>query len=149
MGSAETVQRRRRIVVADDLDEPTALMCLAHELAHLRMHKWSRDSRCHGVVRLEAGSVAYLLLARLGCLPDVPSADLVTRPAVVVGRTPPVRLIETLGGRVVATADRLYEAAERYLVPPSRPSAHELASRLATSRVFEVEDGEPGPLMDV
>ncbi|HET6759534.1 MAG TPA: hypothetical protein VFH20_09680, partial [Propionibacteriaceae bacterium] len=116
-GKAETGLRRRRIVVPDDLDAPMALMCLAHELAHLRMHKWAGDSGCQGVVRLEAGSVAYVLLARLGCLPDLPSADFVVRPAGVVGRTPPVRLIETLGGRVVATAGRLFDAAEQYLLP--------------------------------
>lgn len=144
LGGAETVLRRRRIIVAEDLDGPMALMGLAHELAHLRMHKWSRDTSCHGAVRLEAGSVAYLLLARLGCLPDLPSADLVTRPAGVVGRTPPVRLIETLGGRVVATAGRLFDAAEQYLLPRRSPT-RDVNSGLRASGALDAMEVEPGP----
>lgn len=122
-GGAETADGRRQIVVADDVDVPMAAVSLAHELAHLRMHKRFHGASCHGVMRLEATSAAYLVLSRLGCLPDQPSADLIARTTGVVSRTPPVRLIETLGGRVVATANRLYDAAERHLPPPHLHSA--------------------------
>ncbi|MEU4193596.1 ImmA/IrrE family metallo-endopeptidase [Kribbella sp. NPDC026611] len=112
---AATVHRAGRIVVDDDLDVPMATMSLAHELAHLRMHKHSHGSRCQGVIRVEADAVAYLLLARLGCLPDRPSADLIARTSAVVGKSAPIRVIETLGGRVVSTGNRLYDVADRHL----------------------------------
>ncbi|GAA2811595.1 hypothetical protein GCM10010522_31730 [Kribbella solani] len=123
-GGAETVRRQGLIVVADDLELPLATMGLAYELAHLKMHKGSRDSVCHGVARLEATSAAYVLLSRFGCLPGRPSADLMARTTGIVGRASPVRQIETLGGRVVATANRLFAAAELYLpadIPPASP----------------------------
>ncbi|WP_134119371.1 ImmA/IrrE family metallo-endopeptidase [Kribbella kalugense] len=140
---AETADRRRRIVVADDLDVPMAAMSLAHELAHLRMHKRLRGASCHGVIRLEATSAAYLVLSRLGCLPDQSSADLIARTTGVVSRTPPVRLIETLGGRVVATANRLYDAAERHLPPPHLQPAK---PTLLTDAPRRAEIGTPGHL---
>jgi hypothetical protein len=90
------------------------VMRLAHELAHLRMHKLSRDSGCHGLARLEAESVAYTMLARFGVLPELQ----MTSAAGTIGRNPSVRLVETLGGRVVATAGRLIGATERHLLPP-------------------------------
>ncbi|GAA3097034.1 hypothetical protein JOF29_006038 [Kribbella aluminosa] len=127
-GGAETLHRGRRIVVADDLDVPMATMALAHELAHHRMHKRSRESSCHGIARLEASSVAFMLASRLGCLPDQPTTDLIATTAGIVGRTPPVRQVETLGGRVVAAANRLYDAVDRYLSPPQmRPGAPAVA----------------------
>ncbi|MFI5696484.1 ImmA/IrrE family metallo-endopeptidase [Kribbella sp. NPDC051586] len=133
-----TVHRARRIVVADDLDVPTATMSLAHELAHLRMHKHSRDLRCHGVIRVEADAVAYLLLARLGCLPDRPSADLIARTSAVVGKNAPTRMIETLGGRVVSTGNRLYDAADRHLSANIRH-----AGLVVASSELAVDSGEP------
>ncbi|NUR97913.1 MAG: hypothetical protein HOV67_21990 [Kribbellaceae bacterium] len=142
-GGAETGDGRR-IVVADDLDVPMAAMSLAHELAHLRMHKGFRGASCHGVMRLEATSAAYLVLSRLGCLPDQPAADLIARTTGVVSRTPPVRLVETLGGRVVATANRLYDAAERHLPPPHlRASGPTL---LADDATAQLRSGSPGHL---
>ena len=111
---AITDRRRRRVIVSDELDGSVAAMRLAHELAHLRMHKLSRDSGCHGLARLEAESVAYTMLARFGVLP----AHQMASAAGTIGRNPSVRLVETLGGRVVATAGRLIGATERHLPTP-------------------------------
>ncbi|TCC38873.1 hypothetical protein [Kribbella speibonae] len=124
---AETDHRRRRIVIADGLDDPVAVMSLAHELAHLRMHKLSRGAGCYGLTRLEAQSVAYMLLARFGVTPDAASRDLITSAAGTIGKSPSVRLVETLGGRVVATARRLIDATtphlgrQAQLRPPGTP----------------------------
>ena len=111
---AITDRRRRRVIVSDELDGSVAAMRLAHELAHLRMHKLSRDSGCHGLARLEAESVAYTMLARFGVLP----AHQMASAAGTIGRNPSVRLVETLGGRVVATAGRLIGAMDRHLPTP-------------------------------
>ena len=116
---SETDHRQRRIVVTGDLGVAAAVLSLAHELAHVRMHKLSRDSTCHGITRLEADSAAYVLAARFGCLPDGPSASLVGRAAGVIGRRPSARLVETLGGRAVAAARRLIDATEQHL--PQEP----------------------------
>jgi hypothetical protein len=75
------------------------------------MHKLSRDSGCHGLARLEAESLAYMMLARFGVLP----AHQMASAAGTIGRNPSVRLVETLGGRVVATAARLIGTTERHL----------------------------------
>lgn len=108
---AITDRRRRRVIVSDDLDGAVAAMRLAHELAHLRMHKMSPDSGCHGLSKLEAESVAYTTLARFGVLPTHQMASA----AGTIGRNPPIRLVETLGGRVVAAAGRLIGDTERRL----------------------------------
>ncbi|WP_327640850.1 hypothetical protein OHB24_21395 [Kribbella sp. NBC_00482] len=117
-GGAETDHRRKRILVADDPDDPVAVLSLAHELAHLRMHKLSRDAGCHGLARLEATSVAYAVVARYGLVPGGPSHDLITSATATIGRAPSVRLVETLGGRVVVAAERLISATERHLPTP-------------------------------
>ncbi|MEU4294804.1 hypothetical protein AB0E63_41835 [Kribbella sp. NPDC026596] len=144
-GGAETDHRRRLIVVADDLEVALATMGLAHELAHLRMHKRSRDSGCYGLTRLEATSAAYVLLSRFGCLPDRPSADLLPRTTSVVGRTAHVRQIETLGGRVVSAANRLYAAAERHLPPPRiRPADPIVTDRRIVTHSFDAGVTERG-----
>ncbi|MBP2356196.1 hypothetical protein JOF29_007306 [Kribbella aluminosa] len=145
---AETADRRRRIVVADDLDVPMAAMSLAHELAHLRMHKGFHGASCRGAVRLEATSAAYLVLSRLRCLPDQSSADLIARTTGVVSRTPPVRLIETLGGRVVAAANRLYDAAERHLPPPHLHPAKPTLLADASEGLRSRTPGHPDPGSD-
>ncbi|WP_134000774.1 hypothetical protein [Kribbella sp. VKM Ac-2566] len=111
---AVTDLQRRRVTVSEELDGSVAVMSLAHQLAHLRMHKLSRNSGCHGLVRLEAESVAYVTLARFGVLPEYQMASSVA----TLGRRPPVRLVETLGGRVVAAAGRLIDSTERYLPAP-------------------------------
>ncbi|GAA3114289.1 hypothetical protein JOF29_003714 [Kribbella aluminosa] len=115
MRGGGTDHRRRRIVVPGEFDDPVVALSLAHELAHLRMHKLSRDSGCHGLVRLEAASVAYTLLARFGVVPGGVSTDLIPSVSGMVGRSPAARLVETLGGRVVAVAGRLIDAAERHI----------------------------------
>ncbi|GAA3112986.1 hypothetical protein JOF29_002832 [Kribbella aluminosa] len=115
MRGGGTDRRRRRIVVPGEFDDPVVALRLAHELAHLRMHKLSRDSGCHGLVRLEAASVAYTLLARFGVVPGGVSTDLIPSVSGMVGRSPAARLVETLGGRVVAVAGRLIDAAERHI----------------------------------
>jgi len=121
---AETQYSRRRIIVGEDLPPAFAVMGLAHELAHLRMHKLSPGARCHGLSKLEADCVGYLVLARFGCLPDMSAVDLVGDPTRTVGRKPSTRVVETLGGRVVTVAQRLVQATERYLSAPQEVARH-------------------------
>ncbi|MEV6273389.1 hypothetical protein AB0L64_39905 [Kribbella sp. NPDC051936] len=134
LNGATTDRQKRRVTVSDELEGSVAAMSLAHELAHLRMHKLSRDSGCHGLVRLEAESVAYLTLARFGALPVQQMASA----AATLGRRPATRLVETLGGRVVAAAGRLIDSTERYL-PTPRISRHPGCSGPIT---FDAEDRE-------
>ncbi|NIK61287.1 hypothetical protein BJY22_007004 [Kribbella shirazensis] len=126
-----------------------AAFSLAHELSHLWMHKRSRDSGCHGLTRLEADSAAYTLLARFGCLPIAPSPALITSATAVIGRKPPSRLVETLGGRVVASASRLISATAEYL-PTSAGTGRDLTGRSfgvsePTAIGFEMESARPEP----
>lgn len=133
---AATDRQRRQVTVSDELDGSMAAMSLAHQLAHLRMHKLSRSSGCHGLVRLEAESVAYMTLGRFGVLPEYQMAS----PVATLGRRPAVRLVETLGGRVVAAAGRLIDSTERYLPAPQilRPTAR------SEPTSFDTEDQELG-----
>ncbi|TDC16401.1 hypothetical protein [Kribbella albertanoniae] len=106
-GGSVTDVRRRRIILDADLDVPSASVALAHEVAHLRMHKLSSGQVCGGLSELEAESVAYTVLARFGCPMDGSSSGRLFAAARGVGRKPSARLVETLGGRVVSAAGRL------------------------------------------
>ncbi|MFI5735010.1 hypothetical protein ACIA49_33165 [Kribbella sp. NPDC051587] len=142
---AETQFSRHRIIVRDDLSPALSVMGLAHELAHLRMHKMSRSVTCHGLSRLEADCVGYLVLARFGCLPDVPPVDLVGDAARTVGRKPPTRLVETLGGRVVTAAQRLVQATEKQMSAPTGTEFRVQKSlRSAAGHWQEPEPHHPG-----
>lgn len=107
-------RRRRQIVLSPELDPREAAGRIAHELAHVRMHKLSSSSGCRGVVELEAESVAYAVLARYGCAVDRSTSDRLSAVASVVGSRPPARLIDAMGSRVVTAATRLSLAAERH-----------------------------------
>ncbi|MFF1819748.1 ImmA/IrrE family metallo-endopeptidase [Kribbella sp. NPDC058245] len=114
-------RRRRQIVLSPSLDPHGAAGRIAHELAHLRMHKLSSGSRCHGLMELEAESVAYAVLARYGCVVDRRTAERLSAVASVVGHRPPARMVDALGGRVVTVAGRLAGAAERHLESRAAP----------------------------
>ena len=134
---AITDRRRRRVTVSEELDGSVAALSLAHELAHIRMHKLSLGSGCHCLLRLEAESVAYVTLARFGVLPVHEMASA----AATLGRRPAARLVETLGGRVVAAAGRLIDFAERRLPTPQVPR-HAVRSAPIT---FDMENRELEP----
>ncbi|MEU0095604.1 ImmA/IrrE family metallo-endopeptidase [Kribbella sp. NPDC006257] len=142
-GEAMTDHRRRRIAISPDLDVPDASSALAHELAHLRMHKFSRGQACTGIAELEADSVAYTVLAHFGRLGDGSPGQLV-RAAPVLGSNPSARLIETLGGRVVTAAGRLISATEQHLPSPSRTGRSPAQLVAASTDLTPVQDRQPG-----
>ncbi|GAB3930428.1 hypothetical protein GCM10029976_032260 [Kribbella albertanoniae] len=114
-------RRRRQIVLSPGLDPRGAAGRIAHELAHLRMHKLPSGSGCCGLVELEADSVAYAVLARYGCVVDRSTSERLAAVASVVGSRPPARLIDAIGGRVVTAAGRLAGAAERHMESKAVP----------------------------
>lgn len=113
----------RRIQVPPELDETAAASLLAHQLAHAlcpgeRVDAVSADSAaCHGVRRVMADSVAYLVLAALG----VRVAHLLFPPpsqwAGTDVRSDSSAAIRAVGDQVVRTSTRmrrrLTEAAAR------------------------------------
>ncbi|GAA1892376.1 toprim domain-containing protein [Actinomadura bangladeshensis] len=103
----------RRIQVPPELDESAAASLLAHQLAHAlcpggRIDAVSADSAaCHGVRRVMADSVAYLVLAELG-LPVVhlsfPSASQWAGTDV---RSDSSAAIRAVGDQIVRTSTRI------------------------------------------
>jgi DNA primase len=62
--------------VADDLEDTAAVVALAHELGHVLLNHPTRplalaSPSCRGVWKIEADSVAYLVLRHLGMDPSV------------------------------------------------------------------------------
>lgn len=111
MGVAVTDFGRRRIVVADGV----AVSALAHELAHLRMHKprYGRGAPCVGVSKLEAESVAYVVLSYFGLAVEGLSAGSLA--AARTSKQRADRVAQTLGERVTFAARRLIGSTEAYL----------------------------------
>ncbi|WP_344162589.1 ImmA/IrrE family metallo-endopeptidase [Kribbella yunnanensis] len=144
VGGSATDTRRRRIVLDADLDLPSTTAALAHELAHLRMHKLSAGEVCQGLNELEAESVAFTVLTRFGCPMDGSSSGRLFGAAARVGRSPSPRLVQTLGGRVASTAGRLIKAAEQHL-PRSGSRREVQVWEYRTSLGVNLDD--PGPRM--
>ncbi|MFC0622436.1 hypothetical protein [Kribbella deserti] len=119
---------RGRIASREDAGTTLAAAMVAHELAHVRMHKRTRDRTCRGLAQLEANSVAYLLLAHFGRAVDVSPSLSLAAAAARFGKKHPERAIQMLGGRVLFTARRLIDATERHL------HASETTSRRARQR---------------
>jgi hypothetical protein len=70
----------KQIVVADHLDDFTAVKRLAHEVGHVRLHSAPDVSgagsvMCRGVREIEAESVAYIVLAHHGLSVEASSFD--------------------------------------------------------------------------
>ncbi|WP_138640723.1 toprim domain-containing protein [Actinomadura geliboluensis] len=121
-------QPDRRIHLPPELDDTTAASCLAHQLAHaLRTGghidaAGSHSAPCHGVRRVLADSVAYLVLAELG----MPVAHL-SFPAPRLWAGADVRAnssaaVRVVGDQIVRTATRIRRRLTE--APPSdAPSA--------------------------
>jgi hypothetical protein len=110
----------RQIVVADHLDDRTAVARLAHEIGHMRMHSASDISQagnvmCRGIREVEAESVAYILLAHHGFSIESASFDYIGGWAELVDPGEPANVIKATGARVVNTARQLIGSTDRYL----------------------------------
>lgn len=134
IGESVTNYARRRIVVDQDLDDVSVVARLAHELAHIRMHKPARANSatpCVGLGKVEAESVAYVLLSRFGVPADGASSGALLA-ARMIRKQRAEQVVQTLGGRVVAAAERLMNATEQYLQQP--PTGHPPARRAFLTR---------------
>lgn len=103
----------RLLKIPADLDDGAAAALLAHQLGHLQLHGGRHDgldgdpAACHGVRRVEADSVAHLLLAPLGLESAGMDFPAVARWAGTDVRTNPLTAIRTVGDRVLRTATQL------------------------------------------
>jgi hypothetical protein len=110
----------REIVIADHLDEVTAVARLAHELGHVRLHSapdvvGAGSVMCRGVREVEAESVAYIVLAHHGLSTDASSFDYVAGWAALVDPEQPESVIKATGARVVNAARQVIDSTSQYL----------------------------------
>ncbi|TCC52142.1 hypothetical protein E0H73_40100 [Kribbella pittospori] len=110
----------KQIVVADHLDDVTAVARLAHEVGHMRMHSapdmhGAESITCRGVREVEAESVAYVVLAHHGLSIEASSFDYIAGWARTVEPEEPASVIKATGARVVNTARQLIDSTDRYL----------------------------------
>lgn len=104
---------RRRIPVAPELDDTTAAALLAHQLAHAlhpgdHIDTVSASSPfCHGVRRVFADSVTYLVLADLGLDVSQLSFAPPRRWAGTDARANPAGAVRAVGEQIVRTSTRL------------------------------------------
>ncbi|TDD71114.1 toprim domain-containing protein [Actinomadura rubrisoli] len=103
----------RRIRIAPELDEATAASMLAHQLAHAIRPGGHIDTvsttsaPCHGVRRVLADSVAYLVLADLGLEVSHLSFPPPRQWAGTDSRTDTSAVIRAVGDQIVRTGARL------------------------------------------
>ncbi|MBB6566654.1 hypothetical protein HPO96_20825 [Kribbella sandramycini] len=114
-------RRRRQIVLSPELGARDAAGRIAHELAHLRMHKLSSGSVCRGLVEFEAECVAYGVLARCGAVGDGVVPERLVASAAAVGLRPPARLVDAVGTRVVNAVGRIAGVVETHLGQSGEP----------------------------
>lgn len=119
----------RRIIIDPELGDLAAASALAHQLAHV-MRRGDRPdppdasrAHCHGSRRVEADSVAHLLLHHLGAEPFEMAFPPVAAWAGDDPRAQPLATVKTVGDRVLRTASLL----RRRLPPRAEPTAHPTA----------------------
>jgi hypothetical protein len=117
----------RQVVVADHLDEVTAVARLAHEVGHLRMHSAAEIAdagsiMCRGIREVEAESVAYIVLAHHGLKTDGSSFPYVASWASTVDQNEPEKVIQSTGPHVVNVARQLIESTSQHLRPEPEPA---------------------------
>ncbi|MCW2912139.1 MAG: primase catalytic core domain protein [Actinomycetia bacterium] len=112
---------QRRIPVAPDLADTGAVGVLAHQIGHLLLHheQVDRDNSpaCHGVRRVEADSIAYLVLARAGL--DTSGLDFppLAGWAGTDPRAQPLGTITMVGDRILRTTARIRKELDA--LPPT------------------------------
>jgi hypothetical protein len=127
-----TDYRAKEIVVAEHLDEVTAVARLAHEVGHMRLHS-APDVRaagsviCHGIREVEAESVAYIVLAHHGLTIEGSSFPYVANWAASVDPREPEQVIKATGARVVNAARQIIDSTSQY-PQPGRPGAGQALS---------------------
>ncbi|MEU9019386.1 toprim domain-containing protein [Actinomadura sp. NPDC048394] len=103
----------RRVQVAPELDDTTAATLLAHQLAHAVGAGGSDDTitmdsaSCHGVRRVVADSVAYIVLTSLGLDASHLSFPPPRRWAGTDVRTDSAGAVRAIGGRITHTSGQL------------------------------------------
>lgn len=96
----------RTVRVREDVSPAQALKTLAHELAHVYLHRdTSEYFTCRGRCEVEAESVAYLVCQALGLASDEYSFPYVARWAD--GKA---EVVQETAGRVIETAHHILEA---------------------------------------
>ncbi|MEV5830484.1 toprim domain-containing protein [Spirillospora sp. NPDC052242] len=108
----------RRLVLPPELDDVSAASLLAHQFAHVIQPKGQLDGAhgqpagCHGVRRVIADSVAYLLLAEMGLPVDHLRFTPAESWAGTDARAAPAAAVRAVGERIVSTAMRLWRRLE-------------------------------------
>jgi DNA primase len=115
-----------RIPVDPALTDHQAAEHLAHQLAHLELHQRICDGDCAGVLRVEADSVAYLVLRHLRADPSMEFPPVASW-AGEDERSRPLGAVMVVCGRVLRTAFRLRSKLDAL---PAEASAQELSKNL-------------------
>ncbi|GAA3598556.1 ArdC family protein [Kribbella ginsengisoli] len=109
----------KKVVVATHLDDVSAVACLAHEIAHMRMHSIQEvvaagTIMCRGTREVEAESVAYVLLSHHGLETDQSSFGYIAGWAATVDKGTPEKVLQATGRRVTAMAKQLINSTDRF-----------------------------------
>ncbi|MEU7890635.1 toprim domain-containing protein [Microbispora bryophytorum] len=134
---------RRFIRVADHLDDNTAVAAVAHELAHVMLKHPAEAPAvtspvCRGIAKLQADSVAYLVLRRLGMDAHIGFPS-VSSWAGADPRAPRFGTMLAVGDRVLLTAS---------LVTTHMDSASRTTTDVQQGRTKDVRRAEPEPAQD-
>lgn len=138
----------REIVIANHLDDVTAVARLAHEVGHMRLHSapdvaGAGSVMCRGVREVEAESVAYIVLAHHGLSTEASSFDYVAGWAALVDPKEPERVIKATGARVVNASRQLIDSTSQYL-KANRPTLPPVPARAPDSLFLPPELDGPG-----
>jgi DNA primase len=125
-----TTWRNRLIRICPEANPEHAVLALAHQLAHVLLHRRiarlepSRTVPCHGIRKVEADSVAFLVGVHLGIDPGFITFPNVSSWAGTDPRAQPGATVQAVSDRVADAAariiSRLDEALPRAAAVPDR-----------------------------
>jgi DNA primase catalytic core len=122
-GEGFTTWRNRLIRIRPEASPEHAVLALAHQLAHVLLHgriahlELSRTVPCHGIRKVEADSVAFLVAIHLGIDPGLITFPNVSSWAGTDPRARPGATVQAVGDRIADAAARIISRLDEALPP--------------------------------
>ena len=105
---------QRLVMVRDDVDDAQAVKTLAHEAGHVLLHQEQGSRDCHGIVEVEAESIAYMVTSAHGLDSSQYTFNYVASWALnaVTEQRDLADILRSTGQRVICAADLILQTTQ-------------------------------------